>query len=129
MRLPSRGYPVGGQRVRRSFGAGAEEKGRRGLAGSRVISGYQTGVATAPAKHHGNTPTAAVVARLANLCNVRTALADALWGLETDLVEPSKARVLLYGYSVQAEIIQGTDLEKRIESLELAIKEHDDATA
>jgi len=67
--------------------------------------------------------------RLANLRNVRTALADALWGLETDLIEPSKARVLIYGYSVLAGIIQGTDLEERIESLEAAIKDNDDATA
>jgi hypothetical protein len=66
--------------------------------------------------------------RLANLRNVRTALADALWGLEADLIEPSKARVLIYGYSVLAGIIQGTDLDQRIESLEAALKEDGDAT-
>jgi hypothetical protein len=66
---------------------------------------------------------------LASLRNVRTALADALWGLEADLMEPAKARVLIYGYSVLAGIIQGTDLEERIESLEAAIKDNDDATA
>ena len=60
---------------------------------------------------------------LASLRNVRTALADALWGLEADLMEPAKARVLIYGYSVLAGIIQGTDLEERIESLETAIKD------
>lgn len=58
--------------------------------------------------------------RLANLRNVRTALADALWRLETDLMEPAKARVLIYGYSVLAGIIQGIDLEQRIEWLEAA---------
>jgi hypothetical protein len=66
--------------------------------------------------------------RLASLRNVRAALADALWGLETDLIEPSKARVLIYGYSVLAGIIQGTDLEQRIELLEAAANEDSDAT-
>jgi len=58
---------------------------------------------------------------------VRTALADALCGLEADRIEPSKARVLIYGYSVLAGIIQGTDLEQRIEALEAALKEDGDA--
>ena len=65
--------------------------------------------------------------RLANLRNVRTALADALCGLEADRIEPAKARVLIYGYSVLAGIIQGTDLESRIDSLEAAMKEDRDA--
>ena len=56
--------------------------------------------------------------RLANLRNVRCALADALRSLEAGTLEPSKARVMIYGYSVLAGIIQGTDLEDRIAALE-----------
>ena len=56
--------------------------------------------------------------RLANLRNVRCALADALRDLEAGTMEPGKARVLIYGYSVLAGIIQGTDLEDRIAALE-----------
>ena len=56
--------------------------------------------------------------RLANLRNVRCALADALRALEAGTMEPGKARVLIYGYSVLAGIIQGTDLEDRIAALE-----------
>ena len=67
--------------------------------------------------------------RLASLRNVRTALADALCSLEADRIEPAKARVLIYGYSVLAGIIQGTDLERRIEVLETALEDGDDATA
>jgi hypothetical protein len=58
--------------------------------------------------------------RLANLRNVRCALADALRDLEAGTTEPGKARVLIYGYSVLAGIIQGTDLEGRIAALERA---------
>ena len=56
--------------------------------------------------------------RLSNLRNVRCALADALRALEAGTLEPGKARVLIYGYSVLAGIIQGTDLEDRIATLE-----------
>jgi hypothetical protein len=35
-------------------------------------------------------------------------------------MEPGKARVMIYGYSVLAGIIQGTDLEDRIATLERA---------
>ena len=56
--------------------------------------------------------------RLANLRNVRCALADALRALEAGTLEPAKARVMIYGYSVLAGIIQGTDLEDRIATLE-----------
>jgi len=58
--------------------------------------------------------------RLANLRNFRCALADALRDLEAGTMEPGKARVLIYGYSVLAGIIQGTDLEDRIAALERA---------
>jgi hypothetical protein len=58
--------------------------------------------------------------RLANLRNVRCALADALRDLEAGTMEPGKARVMIYGYSVLAGIIQGTDLEDRIAALERA---------
>jgi hypothetical protein len=54
------------------------------------------------------------------LRNVRCALADALRDLEAGTMEPGKARVLIYGYSVLAGIIQGTDLEDRIATLEHA---------
>jgi hypothetical protein len=66
---------------------------------------------------------------MANLRNVRTALADALWALETEQMEPGRARALIYGYSVLAGIIQGTDLEQRVERLELAAAEDVDATS
>ncbi len=56
--------------------------------------------------------------RLGNLKNVRCALADALRELEAGDVEPGRARALVYGYSVLAGIIQGTDLEARIAALE-----------
>ena len=58
--------------------------------------------------------------RLANLRNVRCALADALRDLEAGTMEPGKARVMIYGYSVLAGIIQGTDLDDRIATLERA---------
>jgi hypothetical protein len=58
--------------------------------------------------------------RLGNLRNVRCALADALRALEAGTLEPGKARVMIYGYSVLAGIIQGTDLENRIATLERA---------
>jgi hypothetical protein len=66
--------------------------------------------------------------RLASLRNVRSALADALWALETEQMEPGRARALIYGYSVLAGIIQGSDLEQRIEWLENAARETTDAT-
>ncbi len=56
--------------------------------------------------------------RLANLTNVRTALADVLRRLEAGEVETGQARALIYGLSVLAGIIQGTDLEQRIAALE-----------
>lgn len=56
--------------------------------------------------------------RLANLTNVRTALADVVRRLEDGKVETGQARALIYGLSVLAGIIQGTDLEARIAALE-----------
>ncbi len=44
-------------------------------------------------------------------------------------MEPGRARALIYGYSVLAGIIQGTDLEQRIASLEAAVQEGADAEA
>ncbi len=56
--------------------------------------------------------------RLVNLGNVRTGLADCLRALEDGTIEASKARALIYGYSVLAGIIQGTELEERLAKLE-----------
>jgi hypothetical protein len=60
--------------------------------------------------------------RLASLGNVRTGLADCIRALEDGTMEASKARALIYGYSVLAGIIQGTELEERLAKLEAAAK-------
>lgn len=57
--------------------------------------------------------------RLANLLNVRTALADVIRQVDTgELADMKRARTLIYGLSVLAGVIQGTDLEARLEALE-----------
>lgn len=56
--------------------------------------------------------------RLANLANVRTALADVVRKLETSELEPRRANALVYALATLAGIIQGTDLEQRIAALE-----------
>ena len=60
--------------------------------------------------------------RLASLGNVRTGLADCIRALEDGTMEAGKARALIYGYSVLAGIIQGTELEERLAKLEAAAK-------
>jgi hypothetical protein len=60
--------------------------------------------------------------RLANLGNVKTGLADCIRALEDGSMEAGKARALIYGYSVLAGIIQGTELEERLTKLEAAAK-------
>lgn len=60
--------------------------------------------------------------RLANLGNVKTGLADCIRALEDGTMEAGKARALIYGYSVLAGIIQGTELEERLAKLEAAVK-------
>ncbi|ATB44839.1 hypothetical protein [Corallococcus macrosporus] len=60
--------------------------------------------------------------RLVNLGNVRTGLADCLRALEDGTMEASKARALIYGYSVLAGVIQGTELEERLAKLEAAAR-------
>jgi hypothetical protein len=82
-----------------------------------AAQGGGTTAGTAPAQPP-LPPPRAYRRRLANLRNVRCALADALRALEAGTLEPGKARVMIYGYSVLAGIIQGTDLEDRIATLE-----------
>jgi hypothetical protein len=41
-----------------------------------------------------------------------------LRALENDAINPSKARVMIYGFSVLAGLIEGSDLEARITELE-----------
>jgi len=82
-----------------------------------AIQGGVTTAGTAPAQPT-LPPQRIYRRRLANLRNVRCALADALRDLEAGTMEPGKVRVLIYGYSVLAGIIQGTDLEDRIAVLE-----------
>jgi hypothetical protein len=41
-----------------------------------------------------------------------------LRALENDTINPSKGRVLIYGFSVLAGLIEGSDLEARITELE-----------
>ena len=60
--------------------------------------------------------------RLASLGNVKTGLADCIRALEDGTMEAGKARALIYGYSVLAGIIQGTELEARLAKLEAAAK-------
>jgi hypothetical protein len=67
--------------------------------------------------------------RLQTIAGVSSALAGCLRALEQGLIDPGKARVLIYGYSVLVGVIQGTELELRIRSLESAMKEDDDAPA
>ena len=45
-------------------------------------------------------------------------LADVLRALEDDTINPTKGRVLIYGFSVLAGLIEGSDLEARITELE-----------
>lgn len=61
--------------------------------------------------------------RLANLGNVKTGLADCIRALEDGTMEAGKARALIYGYSVLAGIIQGTELEERLAKLEAAARQ------
>jgi hypothetical protein len=56
--------------------------------------------------------------RLATITNVRCALADVLRALENDTINPSKGRVMIYGLSALAGLIEGSDLEARITDLE-----------
>ena len=84
-----------------------------------AVQGSATTAGTAPAQPP-LPPPRIYRRRLANLRNVRCALADALRDLEAGTMEPGKARVMIYGYSVLAGIIQGTDLEDRIAALERA---------
>lgn len=58
--------------------------------------------------------------RLASLGNVRTGLADCIRALEDGTMDAGRARALIYGYSVLAGIIQGTELEARLVKLEAA---------
>ncbi|WNG28417.1 hypothetical protein F0U62_33740 [Cystobacter fuscus] len=58
--------------------------------------------------------------RLASLGNVKTGLADCIRALEDGSMDAGKARALIYGYSVLAGIIQGTELEERLAKLEAA---------
>jgi hypothetical protein len=41
-----------------------------------------------------------------------------LRALEDDTINPTKGRVLIYGFSVLAGLIEGSDLEARITELE-----------
>jgi hypothetical protein len=65
--------------------------------------------------------------RLQTIAGVSSALAGCLRALEHGLIDPAKARVLIHGYGVLVGVIQGTELELRIRSLESAMKEDDDA--
>ncbi len=56
--------------------------------------------------------------RLASITNVRCALADVLRSLEDDTINPTKGRVLIYGFSTLAGLIEGSDLEARLTELE-----------
>jgi hypothetical protein len=66
--------------------------------------------------------------RLQTIAGVSSALAGCLQALELGLMAPAKARVLIHGYDVLARVIQGTELELRIRSLEAAVREDDDAS-
>lgn len=59
--------------------------------------------------------------RLGNLVNLRCGLADCIRALEDETMEPGRARALIYGYSVLAGIIQGTELEERLAKLESSV--------
>lgn len=60
--------------------------------------------------------------RLASLGNVKTGLADCIRALEDGTLDAGKARALIYGYSVLAGIIQGTELEERLAKLEASAR-------
>ncbi len=53
---------------------------------------------------------------------MKTGLADCIRALEDGTMEAGKARALIYGYSVLAGIIQGTELEERLAKLEVTAK-------
>jgi hypothetical protein len=65
---------------------------------------------------------------LPSVAEVGIALADCLRALEQGLIAPSQARVLIYGCDVLAGVIQGAELERRIRSLESAVRDDDDAS-
>ena len=60
--------------------------------------------------------------RLANLTNVKAALADVVRLLEAEDLEPKRANALVYALSALAGIIQGTDLEREVADLRAVIE-------
>lgn len=57
--------------------------------------------------------------RLANIHNVKGALADVIRELEADRMDVQKARALVYALSTLAGVIQGNDFADRIAALEV----------
>lgn len=56
--------------------------------------------------------------RLRSIINVRSFVAHVLRELEGDRMDADKARALLYGAKILAELIQGSSVEERIAALE-----------
>lgn len=58
--------------------------------------------------------------RLARIANVKAGLADVIRKLEAGEITPKIANALVYAYATLAAIMQGADLEERLERLERA---------
>lgn len=58
--------------------------------------------------------------RLARIANVKAGLADVIRKLEAGEITPKVASTLVYAYATLASVMQGADLEERIERLERA---------
>ena len=62
--------------------------------------------------------------RLNNLKSCRKYLADILNRLDSDELDPTKARTLIYGTATLGTIIEKSDLESRIAALEKKYNEN-----
>ena len=60
--------------------------------------------------------------RLNKLSDCRRFLARVINDLDSDQINESKARALTYSASILSQVIEKSDLENRVESLERALK-------
>lgn len=56
--------------------------------------------------------------RLARIANVKAGLGDVIRKLEAGEITPKVANALVYAYATLASVMQGADLEERLERLE-----------
>jgi len=61
--------------------------------------------------------------RLATMSDLRRFMSDVTNEVHRDTIDPTKGSRLAYMVNVLLKIVQGTDLEKRVERLEAALSE------